>query len=126
MWLFTTFGFFSIHVPDYGTPRPWLREVRARRQEDLDRLRERYCPGLGPTLETPEADYPFRAIADAVMLAGAMHEIVKDIEYSNFKVAIEDHDRDPAYINVWAGLREELDDRFKVGRRRRRNAKAKG
>lgn len=119
MWVFTTFGFFSIHVPTFPERQPHVREVRARQWIDLEHFRDRYCPGLGPTIETPHSDYPYRAQVDAVMLADAMAAIVKDLQYSNFKDTVEDQQRHGSYLNVWAELREGLDPRYhRVSRRR--------
>lgn len=42
MWLFTTFGFFSIIEKEKGD----VLTVRARVRADLDRLRECYLPSL--------------------------------------------------------------------------------
>ena len=46
MWLFTNFGFFSV------VQKPGERDltVRSRLRSDLERLRERYLPTLGPVI----------------------------------------------------------------------------
>ena len=123
MWLITNFGFFSIHVPIHPERQPWVREVRARKREHIEELRKRYCPGLGPTIETPHSDYPFRAQADAAMVADAMAKLTKDIEYSNFKDSVEDDDMHGMCMNIWCEAREALDNRFRISKRRRGNAK---
>ena len=56
MWLFTTFGFFSVVQKEPGDD---FLTVRARDPKDLDRLRER-VPELGPT-ELKGGDYCCRA-----------------------------------------------------------------
>lgn len=58
MWLFTTFGFFSV-VRKPGEP---ILAMRARARDDLDRLRERCLPELGPTIAGGGTDYPCRAV----------------------------------------------------------------
>ena len=81
MWLFTTFGCFSI-VQKPGTPG---LTVRARVRGDLDRLREGYLPELGPTLEGGGTDYPYRAAVPHEAFARALAQIGREIHYSNFK-----------------------------------------
>jgi hypothetical protein len=65
MWLFTPFGFFSI-VKQEGFEGLC---IRARVREDLDNLRRDYLPELSETVDTPEADYHFRAYAPAAAVA---------------------------------------------------------
>jgi hypothetical protein len=81
MWLFTTFGFFSIvqrHSSDeYLT-------VRARDRKDLDRLRK-HVPQLSDTITGGGTDYPYRARVAHAELALALANITRGIRYSNFK-----------------------------------------
>ncbi len=114
MWLYTTIGFFSI-VADVRARGAVL--VRARDREDLagfigriprvtetGRVRRGSLPKI---VETPRADYPFRAsmpIADArAVLAG----LVSAIDYPNFKDAVAEQDpvRAHKYMGVWAETR---------------------
>lgn len=103
MWVLTTFGFFStVRKPgdDHLT-------VRARSAGDLDRLRERYLPGLGPTVEGAGTDYRFRALADPEEFAGAMAAIARDIDYANFKSEVSRRmgpRRSHVYGRVWSEL----------------------
>ena len=120
MWLITTFGFFSIHIPIYPERNELLREVRARKREHIEELRKRYCPKLGPTIETPTSDYPFRAQATVEELAEAMADLTKDMEHSNFKDSIEDEELHDLCFDIWSDARLALDKRYRVHRSQRR------
>lgn len=101
MWLFTTFGFFSI----VQKPGETGLQVRARDAADLDRLRERYLPTLSATIPTPAGDYRFRALVSHADLAGAMGDIVRDVTYANFKNAVAascGEARHDLYAEVWS------------------------
>ncbi len=103
MWLFTTFGFFSA----VQKPGDDFLTIRARSAKDLDRLREKYLPSLGPTTTVGGTDYPCRARASHDDLAEAMGAIVRDVRYSNFKGAVSKemgHERSSTYHNVWTDL----------------------
>lgn len=110
MWIFTTFGFFSI-VKKHGEAH---LTVRARVAADLDNLRT-LVPELGETQATPEMDYPFRAAVSAVDLAMAssghfvgLGELVQEIDYDNFKAEVarrQGYFRAGMYSQVWSGLR---------------------
>lgn len=105
MWILTTFGFFSV----VQKPNDLTLTVRTRVGDDLDGLRSRYLPGLGPTLTHGGSDYPFRAKIGREELAHAMAEIVRDVTYSNFKDAVAGelgHPRSDLYHEVWASLRK--------------------
>ena len=106
MWLVTTIGFFSIaqKTKDRGTD---MLTVRARVRADLERLRERYLPGLGEIAPTPDRDYAFRARVSRQELAEAMGRIVADIDYPNFKSAVAQeagYAREQVYDDVWEAL----------------------
>ena len=103
MWLFTTFGFFSA----VQKPGDDFLTIRGRSAQDLDRLRERYLPALGPTTMGGGTDYPCRARASHEDLAEAMGAIVRDVTYSNFKSAVGKemgHERSHTYHKVWNDL----------------------
>jgi len=100
MWLFTSFGFFSI-VQKAGMPH---LTIRTRVKADLDRLRERYLPELGPTTGKVGTDYPWRAVVPHAALAAAMGKIVMDVSYPNFKnevAAKQGKARAARYHQVW-------------------------
>ena len=105
MWIFTTFGFFSI-VQKSGNS---FLTVRARVASDLDRLREKYMPDLSKTIKGQGSDYPFRATISHEDFAKGMEKIVKAIHYSNFKTEIEakmGSKREAIYHEVWRILLE--------------------
>ena len=103
MWLFTTSGLYSI------VEKPWDRDtgtltVRARAAADLDHLRARVLPALGPTVEDTSADYRFRALAPREAVALAVAQSVRDLDYHNFKSAVgkvQGHGRARIYHDVW-------------------------
>jgi len=105
MWMFTTFGFFSVVEKGRGD----LLCVRARAREDLDRLRQRYLPALSETESDVGTDYEHRAWVARADLSSAIARILDDLHYSNFKSEVEHelgHDRAHTYLKVWRDLRE--------------------
>lgn len=100
MWLFTSFGFFSVVQKDGETGLT----VRSRFDGDLEQLRQKYLPTLSPTVVTPDADYRFRASVSHAALAAAMAKIVGDIGYDNFKDCVAKEQgwpRHDVYADVW-------------------------
>ena len=81
MWLLIPQGFYSI-VQKEGEEQLC---VRARVRADPDRLRETHLPTLGETAETPGGDYRYRAWISRDDLAAGMAEIVRNLDYANFK-----------------------------------------
>jgi hypothetical protein len=104
MWLLIPQGFYSI-VQKQGEEELC---VRARVGADLDRLRETYLPALGETVETPGGDYRYRAWIGCDALAAGTAEIVRNLDYANFKdeVACHDPSRAHVYSRVWGVLGE--------------------
>jgi 8-oxo-dGTP pyrophosphatase MutT (NUDIX family) len=103
MWLFTNFGFFSV-VQKTGTTH---LTVRTRVKSDLDELRDRYLPELGPTQAKAGTDYPWRATVPHAALALAMGKIVMDCHYANYKnevAAKQGKGRAFRYGQVWEAL----------------------
>jgi len=101
MWIFLPFGFFSITKSKLNEQM----QVRARVREDLDELRGRFLPELGPTVLKAGTDYPYRAFVDKQPLAVAMARIALDIDYSNFKQTVEQRQglaRELLYSRVWS------------------------
>jgi hypothetical protein len=114
MWLITTFGYFSI-VQKNSDRGAGTLTVRSRLRKDLDLLKARYLPAMGPIEARGGADYPYRAKAKREDLAEAFRKSILDLTYSNFKaeVALElGHKREDAYTEVWMALRklQALDD----------------
>jgi hypothetical protein len=108
MWLLTKFGFYSV----VQKPGEDVLTVRARVRGDLDALRERYLPELGETIETPKADYGYRALVSHAAFGEALGRIGADIDYPNFKNAVRDAmgaARAKVYGEVWSVL-------FRLGR----------
>lgn len=110
MWLLTHFGFFST----VKKPGEDDLTVRTRNAGDLDRLRERYLPKLGPTIEGAGTDYPYRALTSAEDLANGMGKMVRDLDYSNFKSEVGRRmgpGRSRVYSRVWGDLRAIEEDK---------------
>jgi hypothetical protein len=100
MWIFTTFGFFSVVQKK---PTDDFLTVRARDPKDLDRLRER-IPELGST-EIKGGDYCCRARLSRPAFAAGLAAIASEISYDNFKNAVQrsmGSDRARIYHDVWA------------------------
>jgi len=100
MWIFTTFGFFSVVQKK---PSDEFLTVRARDPEDLDRLRER-LPELGPT-RIEGGDYCCRASVPRVALSACLATLASEIDYDNFKDAVHKSMgrlRADIYHDVWA------------------------
>lgn len=100
MWIFTTFGFFSI----VQKPGDEQLTVRARAKADLDALRSQYLPSLSATIEGAGTDYRYRATVPRADVAEAMSRIVADLTYANFKSEVArraGHARAKHYSRVW-------------------------
>jgi hypothetical protein len=82
MWMLTTRGFYSaVQKPGDG---PNMLTVRARRRDDLDRLRD-LLPDAKPYQEKRVSDYAWRirvSVADWSMVCAVL---ATEIDYSNFK-----------------------------------------
>ena len=83
-------------------------QVRSRRAIDLDRLRERYLPNLGPTLSLPGTDYQFRAYCTKAEWGAALAAIAADIDYVKFKDTpakyLKDDALTSAYSKMWGSI----------------------
>jgi hypothetical protein len=99
MWIFTTFGFFSVVQKK---PQDDFLTVRARDPKDLDRLRKN-IPTLGPT-ELKGGDYCCRAKVSRAAFAAGLATIASEISYDNFKNAVHKtmgSRRSRIYHDVW-------------------------
>lgn len=108
MWLVTTFGYFSIVQKNSDRLSDTLT-VRARVRSDLETLKQRYLPTMGPIESQGGADYPYRVKVKREELAGAFWQAIMDVTYSNVKaeVAAElGHRREDAYTEIWMALRK--------------------
>jgi len=108
MWLMTPVGFFSVVRKPTDTRQNTLT-VRARVRVDLEQLKARYLPELGPVLESTTTDYRFRAVAPQAAVAQGMARLVTDLDYDNFKNAMAQRQgqaRADLYHDVWSVLYE--------------------
>ena len=107
MWLVTTFGYFSI-VQKHSDRDTDTLTVRCRVRQDMELLKQKYLPNLGPIQARGGADYPYRAKVRRADLADAFRQAIMDLSYSNFKaeVALQlGHRREDLYTDVWMSLR---------------------
>ena len=113
MWLFTTYGFFSI-VAHASKPGGLL--VRARTLQDLAALRKQIVLVSGTDIadldiyETEEADYPYRLTVGREALASVAANELLTMTATNFKKAVSA--KDPArahlYTRIWWELKSAL------------------
>ena len=68
MWLITNFGFFSI-VEKPNQKGQGMLTIRARAKADLEALRAKYLPAMGPIEADKGTDYKYRAVAPAAQVA---------------------------------------------------------
>jgi hypothetical protein len=110
MWLFTSFGFFSIFRKTDG---PDLT-IRSRTRGDIQRLRCHYLPQASEPEAHTGTDYPWRMRCGETELAQALPRIVAAIGYANFKdemTLATGKSRAKRYGQVWSalyGLEEDL------------------
>lgn len=103
MWLITPVGFFSIVQKSSDIAADTLT-VRARVRSDLEALRAHFLPSLGEIQESKTNDYRFRAVAPRGDVAGAMADMVNNLQYSNFKnqvAKVQSPARAHLYHDVW-------------------------
>lgn len=93
MWIMTKFGFFSV-VEHKDNDQLFL--VRARRKEHLQDLLD-FLKGKGEKVEDlgivdrPYSDYSFAILMNKTWFSACMVRVMQDINYHNFKDAVEDH-----------------------------------
>ena len=75
--------------------------MRARRPGDIERL----LPGARVEV-TPHADYRYRTLAPAQTVAEALGQVVRSIDYHNFKASVQNSDLSRVYGRVWSTLAE--------------------
>jgi hypothetical protein len=114
MWLFSTYGFFSV-VSDYEDSSKVL--VRARNILHLVELRRRFKKELGNVdiKTTPMADYRSRMSVKKRVWAQIVRKLAEEIEYRNFKSEAARYD-DSVYVealhDVWGrmlGMQESVE-----------------
>jgi hypothetical protein len=103
MWLITTAGFYSI------VQKPGEKDltIRSRVRKDLEALRDKYLPNLGEIVRNENTDYRYRAKVSPEKFAEAAAQMVRDIDYDNFKntvAQVQGHRRSHIYSGVWEDL----------------------
>lgn len=112
MWLFTRFGFFSVTLA-LEDPTGQTVQVRARVREDIEALDTWFLGETGTLLgddiiSTPRRDYQYRMYVPKARWAEAARLLAQDLNYSNFKAQIRDHERHDVYAAVWGLLNSRL------------------
>ena len=106
MWIFTPDGFFSV-VEKAGDRDTGILTIRSRVAADLDALRERFMPELGPTIKGAGTDYRYRAKISKGAFSDGMKRVSESVDYDNFKHAVgtrQGYDRARVYARVWTAL----------------------
>ena len=98
MWLFTSNSFVSV-VADRDDTQSSRLLVRARIKGDIDQL----FPDA-EVMETPLADYRYRAWIDRQAVSNAFTKQVEDLTYTNFKNSVQDKERLRPLMNVWQAM----------------------
>ena len=98
MWLFTSNSFVSVVADRDDTQSPRLL-VRARIKGDIDQL----FPNA-EVMETPLADYRYRAWVDRQAVSNAFKKQVEGLTYTNFKNSVKDKERLKPLMHVWQAM----------------------
>jgi len=104
MWIFTTFGFFSV-VEDREDSARLI--VRARVREDLANFTNRLRRLPVTIVSMPSADYPYRIVVDRSEFQDVVSGAIDDIDYDNFRNQVEataGTARHVLYLEVWSVL----------------------
>lgn len=108
MWVIASCGFFTAVVtPDDQVEG--MVTVRVRLSADMDGLRQKYMPALGPTLEKYGRDYPYSARISRGEFAEGMKRIALGLDYPDFQAMVleeEGANRARVYGKVWRDLME--------------------
>lgn len=116
MWVMTSFGVLMPSLRPANTIDPGdnrVIQVRARRRQDLDILREQYMgDDLGPVIFMKNTDYEFRAYCTRAAWARAMAAMSLDIDYTKFKPSTEEKYNDrqlhALYNQIWGVVQRHL------------------
>lgn len=95
MWICTNKGFLSIVA---HRDKPGYFMVRARRRPDL----KFWVNDAIEILETPDADYRYRAVINRKELNRLMDCAMDQITYDNFKSSVKDTALHDAYMGFWS------------------------
>lgn len=102
MWIFLSDAFLSV-VADRDNADRLM--VRSRVRGDIERA---FAAAGVPVpddgvAETPNADYRFRVFVDRAAFASlVLPELVRSIDYPNFKGSVRDDRRHDAYMDAWS------------------------
>jgi len=108
MWLFTSKSFLSV-VADKENPKGDRLLVRSR----IAGYIEEVFPSAD-VMETPYADYRFRAWLPRSEVTQALSRYVEDLDYTNFKNSVGDKDRIRPLMQVWSTMHEHQEAQLKV------------
>ena len=98
MWLFTSNSFVSV-VADRDDTQSSRLLVRARIEGDIDQLFLDV-----EVMETPLADYRYRAWIDRQAVSNAFTKQVEGLTYTNFKNSVKDKERLKPLMHVWQAM----------------------
>lgn len=112
MWLFTTYGFYSINTDPTNEDN---LQFRARKRQDLENLIKAFpdcinIPGRPPTkiLQFAGTDYPFRLPVHRDDAAAIVAELAHAVDYANFKHTMDgipdQRDKVPFLMRVWSAM----------------------
>jgi Txe/YoeB family toxin of Txe-Axe toxin-antitoxin module len=96
MWVCLNNAFVSIVA---NRNRPGDLMIRARRKGDIEKF---MGENFVRVIETPLADYRFRASVEADLVSKVMADMVYTIDYDNFKDSVKDKDLHDAYSGFWS------------------------
>ena len=116
MWLMTKHGFYSIVEKGRGE-----LHIRSRERADLQNLIDRIPLPAHQVIDTPEADYAARIIADRECVSAVMRYLSDSLDYSNFKGEIDRtaDQRHKPYHKVWDVMADALGAYGRPGNSRR-------
>lgn len=96
MWICGYDFYLSIVAKDC---KPSELLVRARRKGDIEKI----FPNAKVTRYT-KSDYLFRAVVPKLDVFAAINRELDDIDYPNFKDAVQDNALHRAYLDVWVTM----------------------
>jgi hypothetical protein len=96
MWIFSKDAFLSVVQVKDNLDRLL---VRSRVKGDIEKVFSSV-----KVVESAGTDYRFRAVVEREAVANVMKSMVNDIDYTNFKDQIKDHQRHWAYMDVWVDM----------------------
>jgi hypothetical protein len=113
MWLMTKHGFYSI-----VQKKPGEYHVRSRERQDLENLMKGVPLPKVMIVETPEADYACRIVANEANVLAILTFLGQTLDYPNFKSKIDatsDQQHKP-YHKVWQVMADSLGAYGRKGR----------